>query len=107
MAIEDGSIIVTCDRNERTRGVRVEDFQSLRGSAFFIGSFFTDLGIWEQVKWLVRHWDTFCEKALELAPGDCVMVFADGRMTLYRDASPEDLWRIKGQRKKAGEGNWL
>lgn len=99
-AVAGGSIIVTGDRNEKTREVRVEDFAAMNANVFFLGGFFGELGIWEQIKWFVANWEAICKKAAELRPGECVVVFKNGKMKLYSDCTEEDHKALKGQPRR-------
>lgn len=50
-----GFVIITGDRNERTRGYTVADLKERDARVILLGRFWDHLSRWERAKWLVRH----------------------------------------------------
>jgi hypothetical protein len=53
LAIGAGFIIVTGDRNERTRGYTVEDLKTMGARVILVGPFWDHMNAWDRAKWLV------------------------------------------------------
>src|SRR5687768_3704293 len=73
-ATETGHVIITNDRNDRTREYTVEDLKSMGARVILTGPWFDHLGAWDRAKWLVARIDRICQIAEELAPGSVVLL---------------------------------
>jgi predicted nuclease of predicted toxin-antitoxin system len=79
LAIGAGFTILSADRNEATRGLRVGDFKTLGARVVLLSSFWDHLGVWEKSKWLVKHWDALSDLCASLEAGSCVLVDKRGK----------------------------
>lgn len=78
-AIQEGFVIVTADRNERTRGITVREFQRRGARVFLLGAFWNHRSCWDQAKWLVGRADRLIGLAGAMDAGEVRLVAADGR----------------------------
>jgi hypothetical protein len=77
-ATESGFIIVTGDRNERTRNLSVEDLKALGARVILIGGFWNHLKNWDAAKWLIARWDRMYEQSREWPAGTCGLAAKNG-----------------------------
>jgi len=80
LAIEAGFIILTGDRNERTRGLAAADFKRMNARVLFLGPFWDSLPIWEKAKWLVQRRDSIAETCEKMNLGSCALVLKNGKI---------------------------
>jgi hypothetical protein len=73
-AIGSGFVIVSADRNEKTRGFTVADLKTMGARVILIGGFWAHLSRWEKAKWLVRWTDKIVKTAAEMSPGEVVLI---------------------------------
>lgn len=73
-AIRADFIIVTADRNDRTRELAAEDFKAMQARVLLLGPFWDHLSIWEKTKWFVAGWDRLHARLSQLPEGSCVLV---------------------------------
>ena len=78
-AVAEGFVIVTADRNERTREITVEEFRRMGARVLLFGSFWNHRGRWAQAKWLVARLERLIDTANGMSAGDVLIVGADGR----------------------------
>lgn len=69
LAIRANFVIVTGDRNDRTREYTVEDLKGLGAQIIFVGPFWDHLNRWEKAKWLCASIDRIVFIAQEIPPG--------------------------------------
>lgn len=74
LAIQSAFVIITADRNEKTRTISVSDFKSLGAKVIYVGSFWDHLGRWDKAKWLVRYWETMVALSVSLNAGEVCSV---------------------------------
>ncbi len=55
LAAQQGFVIITGDRNERTRGYTVQDMKGLGAQVVLLGGFWDHMSRWERAKWLVSN----------------------------------------------------
>lgn len=67
-------VIITGDRNERTRGYTVADLKALGARVILLGRFWDHLSRWERAKWLVRHIEKLVELAESMPAGTVYLV---------------------------------
>lgn len=73
-------VVLTCDRNERSRETKVADFREMGARVIFLGAFFASLDRWGRIKWLVRNWERIAGKAAEMPEGTCSLIGNSGRI---------------------------
>jgi hypothetical protein len=74
-AVEQGFVIVTWDRNEKTRKYTVADLKRMNARVLLIGGFFDHLGRWEKAKWLVNGVEQIASLAGAMNPGSVHLVY--------------------------------
>ena len=79
-AIGEGFVIVTADRNERTREITVDGFLGMGARVFLLGSFWDHRRRWDQAKWLVARLDGLIETAMSMNSGNVLIIGADGQV---------------------------
>ncbi|MCS6919473.1 MAG: DUF5615 family PIN-like protein [Fimbriimonadales bacterium] len=70
-ATQAGFVIVTGDRNERTRGYTIVELKAIGARVILLGQFWDHLGRWERAKWLVKSIERLVALA-ESMPKDTV-----------------------------------
>ncbi|MCS7191149.1 MAG: DUF5615 family PIN-like protein [Fimbriimonadales bacterium] len=78
-ATEGGFVIVTGDRNERTRGYTVADLKAMGARVILLGQFWDHLNRWERAKWLVRHIERIIALAESMPEGAVYLVNKQAR----------------------------
>lgn len=78
-ATEGGFVIITGDRNERTRGYTVEALKVIKARVILLGQFWDHLNRWERAKWLVSHIERLVSLAQEMPAGSVYLVNKSGR----------------------------
>ena len=79
-AVGEGFVIVTADRNARTREITVEEFRRMGARVLLVGSFWDHRGRWAQAKWLVARLERLIGTATGMGAGDVLLVAADGKI---------------------------
>ena len=79
-AVGEEFVIVTADRNERTREITVEEFRRMGARVLLVGSFWDHRGRWAQAKWLVARLERLIGTATGMGAGDVLLVAADGKI---------------------------
>lgn len=79
LAVKGQFVIVTADRNERTRGYTVSDLKTMDARVLLLGSFWDHLSGWERAKWLVNRIEAIVEAAGALGRGQVWMIERFGR----------------------------
>ena len=73
-AVQLGFVIVSADRNERTRGFTVADLKSMDARVILIGDFWNHWGRWDKAKWLVLRIEKIVEIAAGMTGGSAVLI---------------------------------
>lgn len=73
-ATEAGFVIITGDRNERTRGYTVADLKVMAARVILLGQFWDHLNRWERAKWLVKHVERLVALAASMPQGTVYLV---------------------------------
>ena len=63
LAVQQDFVIVSGDRNDRTRGYKVADLKRMRARVLLVGEFFDHLDRWSKAKWMVAR----AERLVDLA----------------------------------------
>lgn len=79
LAIKAGFVIITADRNERTRGVTAADFRAMGARVIFFGEWWSHMSRWELAKWLVANLEMLTKDAAKLRAGACLLMLKNGR----------------------------
>lgn len=74
LAIEGGFIIVTGDRNDKTRGYTIHDLKTMGARIVLVGAFWANWGRWDKAKWLVGSIDKIVRVASELSDGEAKLL---------------------------------
>jgi hypothetical protein len=74
LSIKAGFLIISADRNARTRGLSADELKSLGARVLLLGPFWDALNIWEKTKWLVSRWDRLHAVVLGMPMGSCLVV---------------------------------
>lgn len=67
-AVRSGFVIITGDRNEKTREYTVADLKAMRAKVILVGPFWDHLGAWDKAKWLVGAIEDIHAIALGMGP---------------------------------------
>ena len=78
LAVRQQFIVITGDRNDRTRGYTVADLRALNARFLLLGGFFDHLGRWDKAKWLVSRIEKIVAVAATLKAGDVRLVDSVG-----------------------------
>lgn len=73
-ATQNDFVIVTGDRNERTRGYTTADLKRLGARVILIGQFWDHLNRWERAKWFVMHLEKLVALASGMSSGEVYLV---------------------------------
>jgi hypothetical protein len=73
-AVERGFVVVTGDRNEKTRGYAVGDLKLLQARFVLMGAFWDHMTRWGKAKWLVGNIEHIANVASNLEPGSVVLL---------------------------------
>ncbi len=74
LAAGNGFVVVTWDRNARTRGYTVADLKTLQARFILLGSFFDHMKCWAKAQWLVRYADKIVALAAGMDAGSVVII---------------------------------
>jgi hypothetical protein len=77
-ATERGFVIVSGDRNERTRGYTVSDLKEMQARVLLLARFWDHLSRWERAKWLVAHIERLVEVAQQMPTGSVYLIYKRG-----------------------------
>lgn len=83
LAIEGGFVIVTGDRNDKTRGYTVQDLKQMGARVIFVSGFWDHLDRWEKAKRLVQSIEHIYALASEMSTGSAKLLV--DRHTQVRD----------------------
>jgi hypothetical protein len=78
-ATQGSFVIITSDRNERTRGYTVEALKAIGARVILLGRFWDHLNRWERAKWLIGHIERLVSLAQEMPAGSVYLVNKSGR----------------------------
>lgn len=73
-ATQGGFVIITGDRNERTRGYTVAELKAMGARVVLLGRFWDHLNRWERAKWLVKHIERLVALADSMPAGTVYLV---------------------------------
>ncbi|HTQ08586.1 MAG TPA: DUF5615 family PIN-like protein [Fimbriimonadaceae bacterium] len=73
-AVQKGFVILTGDRNEKTRGYTAADLKQMNARVLLFCQFWDHMTGWERAKWLVARIERLTGLASELAPGSVSLV---------------------------------
>ncbi len=73
-ATEAGFVIITGDRNERTRGYTVNDLKAMGARVILLGQFWDHMNRWQRAKWLVRNIERLVDLAKKMDPGTVYLI---------------------------------
>jgi hypothetical protein len=73
-------VIVTADRNARTRGLSHDDLAAIGARMIYFAEFFDHMRSWERAKFLVRTMDSLVHRAARLARGHALVMVKSGAM---------------------------
>jgi hypothetical protein len=79
MAIKAGFVIVSGDRNERTRGYTIADLKQMGAIVILLGGWWDHTDRWARAKWLVSRFEHLARLAQELPAGSAVLVNRFGK----------------------------
>ncbi len=82
LAVQEGFVIVTGDRNDRTRGYTVADLKRMQARVVLVGPFMDHMRRWERAKWWVRRIEAVAAIASQLTMGSVTMVDRNARPTV-------------------------
>lgn len=74
LAVRQSFVIVTGDRNEKTRGYTVADQKTMNAQVLLFASFWDHLGRWEKAKWLVKRIEAIIVHADNLQSGSVALI---------------------------------
>jgi hypothetical protein len=69
IAIKGNFVIVTGDRNDKTREVTIEDLKRMNAQVILVGPFWDHWNRWERAKWLVASIERIVYVASTMTPG--------------------------------------
>jgi hypothetical protein len=78
-ATQNDFVIITGDRNERTRGYTVEALKAIGARVILLGRFWDHLNRWERAKWLIGHIEQLVALAEGMPKGSVYLVHKSGR----------------------------
>jgi hypothetical protein len=67
-------VIVTGDRNEKTRGYTVADLREMKAMVLMCGRFWDNINGWERAKWLVARIERIVQIAENMIPGNVLLL---------------------------------
>lgn len=73
-ATQAGFVIITGDRNERTRGYTVSDLKKMGARVILLGEFWDHLSRWERTKWLIKYIEPLVTLAVSMPQGRVYLV---------------------------------
>lgn len=73
-ATQAGFVIITGDRNERTRGYTVSDLKKMGARVILLGKFWDHLSRWERAKWLINSIEPLVALAESMPAGTVYLV---------------------------------
>lgn len=79
VAVKNGFVLVTGDRNEATRGIITEDLKRMGARVILLGQFWDHLPRWERAKWLVQYIEMIVNLAGSMNSGSAVLIHKRGR----------------------------
>jgi len=74
LACQAGFVIVTGDRNDRTREYTVEDLKRMGARVILVGPFWDHMTGWQKAKWLVLSIERIVEIALGMSDGSVILL---------------------------------
>jgi len=74
VATERDFVIITGDRNERTRGYTVADLKAMGVRVLLLGQFWDHMNRWERAKWLVKYIERLVRIAESMPAGTVYLV---------------------------------
>jgi hypothetical protein len=80
-----GYILLTGDGRIRKGSVERAALEESQLPAIFLYSGYTNLSIWEQVAFLVRHWPAIDKEARRLKPGETRLMGVNGSIVTYEE----------------------
>jgi hypothetical protein len=78
LAVRSRFVIVSADRNEKTRGYTVTDLKSMNARLPMVSEFWDHMRVWEKAKWLVASIEDIVAKASIMADGTVELLYKDG-----------------------------
>lgn len=81
LAVQQGFVLVSGDRNATTRRFTVSDLKQMEARVLLFGSFWDHLGGWERAKWLVSRIEGIVDDAASLSAGGVSLVPRFGKAT--------------------------
>lgn len=81
-----GWVAVTGDARIRTRKHERELWRSLKLTLFVLHKGFTNLGLWEQQIFLLKHWRAIDKRARRAKKGDIYKVSGSGKVEILESA---------------------
>ena len=78
-ATQSGFVIITGDRNERTRGYTVDALKAMGARVILLGRFWDHLNRWERAKWLVQRIEWLVTLAEGMPSGSVYLVYKSRR----------------------------
>ncbi len=78
-AVQSGFVIVTGDRNERTRGYTVADLHQMGAKVILLSPFWDHSNRWERAKWLVSRLEQILRLAQQMQAGEVRLLYKTGR----------------------------
>ncbi len=78
-ATQNDFVIITGDRNEKTRGYTVNDLKAIQARVILLGRFWDHLNRWQRAKWLVQRIERLVAIAENMPSGSVYLVFRSGR----------------------------
>ncbi len=79
LAIKADFVIISGDRNEKTRQYTVEDLKEMGARLLMLGPFWDHLSGWDRAKWLVNSIDSIHATASTMTPGTAMLLDRRGR----------------------------
>lgn len=74
LAVSAGFVIVTGDRNDKTREYTVEDLKALGARVILVSEFWDHMKGWPKAKWLVESIERIYEIASSMTEGTVVLI---------------------------------
>lgn len=79
-AAERGYIYVTLDRKQLVDASIASVFHQVKGRAVFLSSRYATVGIWDQARWMLKHWPDIQEATTSLERGSVRFVSWSGQV---------------------------
>jgi hypothetical protein len=81
LAVQQGFVIISGDRNDKTRGYTVADLKAMHARVLLVGEFFDHMSGWDKAKWLVAQVERLVDLAGKLPKGAVTLVSKVGTAT--------------------------